>query len=93
MNYRPSRCTLVRLLLHATCLCFGLMRAAAKAADLGYGSLTILEVACDSRHDTGFLIQGKRHFSSLDPDHLAMIVRARLRGGFLLLAGALWWTA
>jgi len=71
-------------------LCFGLMRAAAKAADLGYGSLTILEVACDSRHDTGFLIQGKRHFSSLDPDHLAMIVRARLRGGFLLLVGALW---
>jgi hypothetical protein len=71
-------------------LLFGLLRASAKAADMGYGSLTILEVASDSRHDTGFLIQGKRHFSSLDPDSLAVIVRARLRGAVLLLAGALW---
>jgi hypothetical protein len=71
-------------------LCFGLMRAAARGADLGYGTLTILEVASDSRHDTGFLIQGKRHFSSLDPDNLAIIVRARLRGAALLLVGAVW---
>ncbi len=71
-------------------LFFGLMRAAARAADMGYGTLTILEVASDSRHDTGFLIQGKRHFGSLDPDSLIMIVRARLRGASLLLAGALW---
>ena len=71
-------------------LCFGILRAAARAADMGYGTLTIFEVACDSRHDTGFLIQGKRHFSSLDPDNLAIIVRARLRGAALLLMGALW---
>jgi len=71
-------------------LLFGLLRTAAKAADLGYGTLTIVEVASDSRHDTGFLIQGKRHFGSLDPDSLAAIVKARLRGAILLLAGALW---
>ena len=71
-------------------LLFGLLRAAAKGADMGYGTLTILEVASDSRHDTGFLIQGKRHFSSFDPDSLADIVKGRLRGAVLLLAGALW---
>jgi hypothetical protein len=71
-------------------LLFGVLRGSAKAADMGYGSLTILEVASDSRHDMGFLIQGKRHFSSLDPDSLAVIVRARLRGAVLLLVGALW---
>ena len=70
-------------------LLFGVLRASAKAADMGYGSLTILEVASDSRHDMGFLIQGKRHFGSLDPDSLAVIVRARLRGAVLLLVGAL----
>jgi hypothetical protein len=71
-------------------LLFGMLRTSARGADLGYGSLTILEVASDSRHDTGFLIQGKRHFSSLDPDTLAKIVKARLRGAALLLAGAVW---
>jgi hypothetical protein len=71
-------------------LCFGILRSAARAADMGYGTLTILEVACDSRHDTGFLIQGKRHFGSLDPDNIAAIVRARLRGAALLLMGAMW---
>jgi hypothetical protein len=71
-------------------LLFGVLRTAANAADMGYGSLTIAEVATDSRHDTGFLIQGKRHFSSLDPDGLARIAKARLWGAILLLAGALW---
>ncbi|MGE0158042.1 MAG: hypothetical protein AB7T31_01450 [Gemmatimonadales bacterium] len=71
-------------------LLFGLLRAAAKGADMGYGTLTLIEVASDSRHDTGFLIQGKRHFSSLDPDNLAVIVKGRLRGALLLLGGGLW---
>jgi hypothetical protein len=69
---------------------FGLMRAAARATDHGYGALTILEVAADSRHDTGFLIQGKRHFGSLDAHRLAGVVRARLWGATLVLSGALW---
>jgi hypothetical protein len=71
-------------------LLLGVLRAAAKAADMGYGSLTIGEVATDSRHDTGFLVQGKRHFSSLDAATLARIAKARVRGSILLLAGALW---
>ncbi|MDH3422523.1 MAG: hypothetical protein OEN00_05995, partial [Gemmatimonadota bacterium] len=69
---------------------FGILRSAADAADMGYGALTILEVANDSRHDTGFLIQGKRHFSSLDAERLIGVVHARLRGAALVLAGALW---
>jgi len=71
-------------------LFFQILRTAAVGADMGYGSLTILEVATDSRHDTGFLIQGKRHFSSLDSEHLTSVVKARLRGAALVLAGALW---
>lgn len=69
---------------------FLLIRSAARAADMGYGTYTILEVACDSGRDTGFLIQGKRHFGALDTDQRAKVVRARLRGAGLLLVGALW---
>jgi hypothetical protein len=71
-------------------LFFGILRTAASAAEMGYGSLTILEVASDSGHDTGFLIQGKRHFSTLDSERLTGLVKARLRGAALVLAGALW---
>ena len=71
-------------------LFFGILRTSAHAADMGYGSLTILEVASDSRHDTGFLIQGKRHFGSLDSERLTSVVKARLSGAALVLAGALW---
>lgn len=65
-------------------------RGATKAAELGYGVLTILEVACDSGRDTGFLIQGKRHFGSLDEARQVKIVRGRIRGALLLLGAALW---
>ena len=78
------------LVLVAFGLLFGVLREAAQAAELGYGVLTILEVACDSKHDTGFLIQGKRHFGSLDPETLAGVALARIRGALLVLAGALW---
>lgn len=66
------------------------IRGAGKAADLGYGMTTILEVACDSGRDTGFLIQGKRHFGSLDPARQVSVARARMRGGLLLLGAAVW---
>jgi hypothetical protein len=71
-------------------LLFGMLRQGAHASELGYGVLTILEVACDSEHDTGFLIQGKRHFGSLDPGSLSSIVVARISGAALVLLGALW---
>ena len=67
-----------------------LMRGAARAADMGYGTHTIMEVACDSGRDTGFLIQGKRHFGGLDEDRQIAVVRARLRGAVLLLGAAIW---
>jgi hypothetical protein len=78
------------IILFAFGIFFGLMRAAARGADAGYGTLTILEVATDSGRDTGFLIQGKRHFGFLDGDRRAAIVSARLRGAGLVLAAALW---
>lgn len=69
---------------------FLLTRSAAQAADLGYGTLTILQVVCDSGRDTGFLIQGKRHFGGLDDHHREGVVRSRLRGATLLLFAAIW---
>ncbi len=69
---------------------FGLMRAAAKAADAGYGTMTIVEIVTDVSRDNGFLIQGKPHFSLLDAKRRAAVVSARLRGSALVLAAALW---
>jgi hypothetical protein len=66
------------------------LRAAVRASELGYGLNTILEVACDSGRDTGFLIQGKRHFAALDDVRQAAVVRSRLRGAVLLLGASLW---
>lgn len=69
---------------------FDLMRQSAKAADAGFGSLTIVEVLTDVSRDMGFLIQGKRHFGLLGPKRRASIVRARLRGATFVVAAALW---
>lgn len=69
------------------------MQGAAKASDLGYGTTTVLEVACDSGRDTGFLIQGKRHFASLDSGSQIKVVRGRLTGAVLLLGAATWMVA
>ncbi|MDX1494697.1 MAG: hypothetical protein R3253_11585 [Longimicrobiales bacterium] len=66
------------------------IREGGKAAELGYGVTTILEVACDSGRDTGFLIQGKRHFGSLDSQQQVSVVRRRIRGAVLLMAAAVW---
>ena len=59
---------------------FGIMRASAEAADDGFGTLTIVEVLTDKGRDTGFLIQGKRHFGLLDASQRLAVVSARLRG-------------
>lgn len=67
-----------------------LTRSAGRAADMGYGTKTIMEVACDLGRDTGFLIQGKRHFGALDEERQIALVNARLRGAVLLLAAAVW---
>ena len=67
-----------------------LVRAGGRAADLGYGFLTIAEVATDLRRDQGFLLMGKRHFSRFDDAERARITKLRLVAAILILAGALW---
>src|SRR4051812_5425181 len=67
-----------------------LLGQAARAADAGYGAVTIWEPATAASRDTGFLIQGRRYFARFDPATRAALVRARLRAAFLLLAAALW---
>ena len=69
---------------------FSIMRASAEAADDGFGTLTILETLTDKGRDTGFLIQGKRHFGLLDARQRSAVVSARLRGAALVLAATLW---
>ena len=78
------------VLLGAFFLLFSLMRAAGKAADLGYGFMTIVEVATDLSRDTGFLLQGKRHYSRFRRDQRGGLVKARLTGAILLLVSSLW---
>lgn len=63
---------------------------AADAADAGYGRLTILEVVSDFGRDTGFLIQGARHYSALDTKTRNRLVGRRILGGVAYLGAALW---
>jgi len=67
-----------------------LVRAGGRAADLGYGFLTIAEVATDLRRDQGFLLMGKRHFSRLSEGERARLTKLRLSAAVLILFGALW---
>lgn len=67
-----------------------LMRGAARAADEGFGTWTILEVITDVTRDTGFLIQGKRHFSLLEANVREAVVLMRLRSAGTILAAGVW---
>jgi len=67
-----------------------LVRAGGRAADLGYGFLTIVEVATDLRRDQGFLLMGKRHFSRFSDEDRARLTKLRLTAAVLILSGALW---
>jgi len=78
------------ILLYAFFLLFSLSRFGGKAADQGYGFLTIAEVATDMSRDTGFLLMGKRHFQRFTPGHRAALARRRMWGALLLLVGAAW---
>lgn len=69
---------------------FRLMHQGAKAAEAGFGTLTIVEVMSDLGRDMGFLIQGKRYFAYLGDDERRAVVLARLRCAGFLLAAALW---
>ena len=67
-----------------------LVRAGGRAADMGYGFLTIAEVATDLRRDQGFLLMGKRHFSRFPEAERAHLAKLRLAAAVLILASALW---
>ncbi len=67
-----------------------LMRGAAGAADAGFGTWTILEVITDITRDTGFLIQGKRHFSLIEANLREAVVLMRLRSAGTILAAGVW---
>jgi hypothetical protein len=67
-----------------------LVRAGGRAADLGYGFLTIAEVATDLRRDQGFLLMGKRHFARFSDAERASLTKLRLAAAVLILSGALW---
>ena len=78
------------LIIFAFAQLWMIARGAAAAAELGYGLLTILEVTTDVGRDTGFLIQGKRHFAFLNEVRQKQVIRSRLLGGLLLLAASVW---
>ncbi|RMH22994.1 MAG: hypothetical protein D6701_00805, partial [Gemmatimonadetes bacterium] len=78
------------VLLGAFALLVSVLKAAARGAELGYGSLTIAQVACDLSRDTGFLLQGLRHFSRFSPEERRSLVRARLIAALMALIAPVW---
>lgn len=69
---------------------FRIFRRGASATDRGYGWLTVAEVVSDSRRDTGFLLQGARFYSALEPEERRQLLIIRLTGAALLFAAVLW---
>jgi hypothetical protein len=78
------------VLLSAFDRLFRVLRAGKQAATLGHGRLTILHVTADSARDSGFLIQGLRHYRGLDVEERRRLLNTRAAGSLLYLAGALW---
>jgi len=69
---------------------FRLLRTGNLAVGQGHGWLTVAHVAADSTRDTGFLIQGARAYSTMEPSERASLLLARLTGLGLYLTGSLW---
>jgi len=55
-----------------------LLRRAAEALKGGYDRETVLRVVADTRKDMGFLIQGSRHFSGMEPAERDVVARLRV---------------
>lgn len=55
-----------------------LLRRAAEALKGGYDRAIVLNVAADTRKDMGFLLQGGRHFSVMEPAERALVARLRV---------------
>jgi hypothetical protein len=67
-----------------------LLAAGARTAKQGYGWITFLQVAADATRDTGFIIQGARHFGMLDERTRRRVLVLRLLTAAFYLAAALW---
>jgi hypothetical protein len=80
----------VLILLSAGVKTFRLLGRASQAAGQGYGWKTVALVAADRKRDTGFLLQGGRVFSVLEPSIRHRMATARLWEAGAWFAGALW---
>jgi hypothetical protein len=67
-----------------------LLAAGARSAKQGYGWITFLQVAADATRDTGFIIQGARHFATLDDRTRRRVLVLRLLTAGLYMTAALW---
>jgi hypothetical protein len=67
-----------------------LLWSAAKAAQAGHGWRLVLHVVADVDRDSGFLIQGMRHYEGVSPSQRKLILEMKLVG-VLALAGAVVW--
>ncbi|NIP59018.1 MAG: hypothetical protein GWM92_21285, partial [Gemmatimonadetes bacterium] len=78
------------LLVNAFVGLFRLCRRAASATDRGYGWITLALVASDARRDAGFLLQGARAYSVLDPEERRRLIVQRLVAVAAYLGAVLW---
>ncbi len=67
-----------------------LLRACTDAARKGYGWLTVLQVAADSRKDAGFLLQGAKFYADLDADTRNRVMLLRLMTAGSTAAAVIW---
>lgn len=69
---------------------FRIMRRASSATSRGYGWITVVEVLTDHRRDNGFLLQGARIYSVLDPGARRRLLVGRLLSAGAIFLGVLW---
>lgn len=67
-----------------------IMRRAADAMAGGYSLETVLHVLADARKDMGFLIQGGRHFSVMEPRERETVARLRVGAAMGQALAGLW---
>ncbi len=67
-----------------------LLRAYTNAARQGYGWITVLQVAADSRKDAGFLLQGAKFYADLDADKRKRVMLLRLITVCSVAAAVIW---
>ena len=78
------------ILLSASWRLSRLLRSAAAASRLGYGIGTVAVVATDQAKDSGFVLQGARHYASLLPNERRALLAMRVTSAVCYLAACLW---